>query len=316
MKPELAKCARIIVEKCAGTKGGEETLVLSDTSQNRDIYESLVHAAYSSGADCSLLVFPTRSDLKSTLPKGVIAAMKYSDVVLIASVKPLPVQILEEVRKTGTRILSMAKLNEDAIIHSVPIDYDELQAELKEFTAKFEKADTVEVTSDEGTNVSMRIKGRKTTFVDGLIRQKGELDYIPAGVIGVSPLEGTSNGRLVIDGSVAGMGLLTEPIVAEIKNGRVAKFSGGKQALALEKTLSVDENGVNIAEIGIGMNPKARLIGGPEDERLRGSFHVGFGHSEHLGGAVRSKVHVDVIVSKPTLKLDGKPLIERGKVLR
>ena len=70
----------------------------------------------------------------------------------------------------------------------------------------------------------------------------------------------------------------------------------------------------NIAEIGIGTNPKARVIGNIlEDEKVFGTVHIAIGNNLSFGGSVDVPLHVDGIILNPTLEADGEVLIKDGK---
>jgi leucyl aminopeptidase (aminopeptidase T) len=72
----------------------------------------------------------------------------------------------------------------------------------------------------------------------------------------------------------------------------------------------------NIAELGIGMNDKAKVIGSPlEDEKVLGTVHVALGDNSTFGGTVQAGVHLDGIIMNPTLKLDNLELIKNGELL-
>jgi len=74
--------------------------------------------------------------------------------------------------------------------------------------------------------------------------------------------------------------------------------------------------GTNLAELGIGTNEKAELTGNIlEDEKILGTAHVAFGASAAIGGEVQVPVHLDVVVLKPTVELDGEPLVRDGELL-
>ena len=76
------------------------------------------------------------------------------------------------------------------------------------------------------------------------------------------------------------------------------------------------EDGTNVAELGIGTNEKAILTGEIlEDEKILGSCHVAFGASAGIGGAVQVPVHLDCIIMKPTVELDGEAIARDGELL-
>jgi leucyl aminopeptidase (aminopeptidase T) len=62
----------------------------------------------------------------------------------------------------------------------------------------------------------------------------------------------------------------------------------------------------NIAELGIGCNPNAVVMGKIlEDEKV--GLHIAYGTSAHLGGKVKSDVHLDIVHAKGC-PVEGKTL--------
>jgi leucyl aminopeptidase (aminopeptidase T) len=75
-------------------------------------------------------------------------------------------------------------------------------------------------------------------------------------------------------------------------------------------------DGTNVAELGIGTNEKAKLTGNIlEDEKILGTCHVAFGASAAIGGRIQVPVHLDCVVLKPTVALDGEPIVRDGELL-
>jgi leucyl aminopeptidase (aminopeptidase T) len=93
------------------------------------------------------------------------------------------------------------------------------------------------------------------------------------------------------------------------------KTKGGRNWKGLRQLLHRDEYAPWVCEIGLGVNPKARLVGGPEDERVRGSVHVGFGENRFFEGTIASASHMDGTMLRATLLVDGKELVRDGKLL-
>ena len=72
---------------------------------------------------------------------------------------------------------------------------------------------------------------------------------------------------------------------------------------------------MNLAEFGIGTNPKAKLIGNVlEDEKVLGTCHIALGDNSTFGGRVNAGIHVDGIIKHPTIKLDGKIVMREGEL--
>lgn len=69
-------------------------------------------------------------------------------------------------------------------------------------------------------------------------------------------------------------------------------------------------------ELGIGTN-KAAILNGIilEDEKVYGTVHIAFGTNTSFGGTNKADCHMDGIILKPTLYLDGRKIIDHGEFL-
>ena len=64
----------------------------------------------------------------------------------------------------------------------------------------------------------------------------------------------------------------------------------------------------------MGTNDRAELTGLVlEDEKILGTVHVAFGASAGIGGTVAVPIHLDVVVLKASLEIDGQPVLEEGR---
>jgi leucyl aminopeptidase (aminopeptidase T) len=106
-------------------------------------------------------------------------------------------------------------------------------------------------------------------------------------------------------------------IRVEVKNGIETKITGGKAARKLNVIRDkVGKKARNIAEFGIGTNDSARLSGILlEDEKVMGTVHLALGNNVTMGGSVNVPIHIDGVIKKPTVFIDGKLLMEDGKLL-
>jgi leucyl aminopeptidase (aminopeptidase T) len=72
----------------------------------------------------------------------------------------------------------------------------------------------------------------------------------------------------------------------------------------------------NLAELGIGTNPKARSVASDlEAEKIKGTVHIAIGDNCHIGGVVTADLHEDFILWEPDLSLDGRLVIKGGEWL-
>ncbi len=151
-----------------------------------------------------------------------------------------------------------------------------------------------------------------------MYHKKGESGNLPTGETYNAPIEGTTNGIFVVDGSMAGLGLIGDVnIKIEVKDGFAVKITGGRPAKKLNDMLdAVGKGARNIAEFGIGTNDSAKLSGILlEDEKVMGTVHLALGNNITMGGTFNVPIHLDGIIKKPTVYLDDKLLMKSGKLL-
>jgi len=167
------------------------------------------------------------------------------------------------------------------------------------------------VTTAAGTDITMEMaEGRRVNSCDGIIR-RGIVKNLPDGEVAIAPKEGGSNGVVVFDLSSLER-VLERPFRVFVKDGFAVRCENRE----LWDILSGVENGANLAELGIGTNPKARITGNIlEDEKVTGTAHIAFGTSAALGGLVQTDVHLDSVFDKPTIDVDGRVIIKDGKFL-
>jgi leucyl aminopeptidase (aminopeptidase T) len=122
---------------------------------------------------------------------------------------------------------------------------------------------------------------------------------------------------LVVDGAMAGVGLVREPIRIRVESGYATHIDGGDEAVQLLRLLEPHgRDGRNIAEFGIGTNDRAILSGVIlEDEKVLGTIHVALGDNKSMGGTIRVASHLDGLVRRPTVWLDDQPVMEDGRLL-
>jgi len=134
----------------------------------------------------------------------------------------------------------------------------------------------------------------------------------------IAPVEGTAEGKIIIDGSIVlpGLGPIQEDVFVCVSKGSVTKIKGLQEAILFKKLLdqAKDQTVFNIGEFGIGLNPKCKMYGSMlEDEGVYGTIHFGIGDNHTMGGLVESSMHTDVVIKKPTVIIDKKVLIKNGE---
>jgi leucyl aminopeptidase (aminopeptidase T) len=168
----------------------------------------------------------------------------------------------------------------------------------------------------DGRELRLSIAGRTAIASTGVYRERGQGGNLPSGEAYIAPVEGTAEGELVVDGSMAGLGRLSAPLLVHVAAGRLVRAEG-PGADRLVALLDMSPLGRSVAELGIGTNDRARLTGVVlEDEKIAGTVHVAFGDNSTFGGAVRAGVHLDGVVLAPDLYIDDRQVLAGGRLLR
>ncbi len=150
----------------------------------------------------------------------------------------------------------------------------------------------------------------------GDLTAPGAFGNLPCGEGFIAPIEGTAHGTLVVDGTIAAIGRVSEPVELTVEAGHLTAASGAIGERLMELLTAHGPDGTNVAELGIGTNEKAQLTGKLlEDEKILGTCHVAFGASAAIGGTVQVPVHLDCVVLEPDVSVDGEPLVRGGELL-
>ncbi|MDP3147601.1 MAG: aminopeptidase [Ignavibacteria bacterium] len=315
---KLDKASIIAIKNCMGTKVEERVLIISD-KHKREIGLSLFENAKRLGHQ-SLYVEIIPGKVNGEEPSNEIAElMKKFDVVLCPTSTSLThTDARRSASALGVRVATFPGITREVMIRGLNADYNkisELSLHLKEI---LEKGKHVRVTTKLGTDISFSIEGRASFASKGLFHAKGESGNLPTGETFLAPVEGTAEGVFIVDGSMAGLGLVKNTnIKIKVEKGYATEIAGGKMAKKLVKMLdAVGPEARNIAEFGIGTNHKTRLSGVLlEDEKVLGTIHIALGNNKSMGGSIGVGLHLDGVVKKPTVYLDDVLLMKKGKLI-
>lgn len=315
---KLDSAAEIAIRTCMGVKKNEKILVITDEIK-REIGYCLYNNALRLGYN-ALLVEMKSGKINGEEPSPEVAElMQKFDVVFCPTAKSLThTNARRAASAKGVRIATFPGITKEVMIRGMNADYTKISRLSIKLKKILEKGSHIRVTSPSGTDISFSIKGRTSYASKGLFHAKGESGNLPTGETFLAPVEGTSNGIFVVDGSMAGLGLIKNANISiTVKDGYADKITGGVLASRLKKQLdSVGHDARNIAEFGIGTNDSARLSGILlEDEKVMGTIHIALGNNLSMGGSVDVPLHLDGVIKKPTVYMDGKVLMKDGKLL-
>ncbi len=319
MDKALMDASIIAVRDCLKVRENETFLIVTDTFL-REIGEGLARAGRSVGAGTVLMEMTPLSRNGEEPPEMVSQAMMHADAVLIPASKSLThTAARRNACAKGARVATMPGITRDTMIRCLNADYYAIADRTRKLTVLLTRAKTARVTTAAGTDITLPLEGIDAIASTGLIHDPGSFGNLPSGEAYLMPVEGTSSGIFVVDGSMAGIGDLNgkQPITIKVENGFATEISGGRQAdELLSKLEPVGKLAFNIAELGIGTNDAARIIGNIlEDEKVMGTIHIALGNNMSMGGTMDVPIHLDGIVKDPTVELDGTLIMENGKLL-
>ncbi|MBI2907937.1 MAG: aminopeptidase [Chloroflexi bacterium] len=318
---EQTEAIRLIVDTCIRIKPEEDLLIVADDyARPRAIADAVAAAARARGAKVVYLVAPPKQNNAEEPRKTTVAAMLAADAVFGAGEKVTPISghtaVHETLRARGGRLYATLGLSEDYLRKPFSErDIFEMKERAERLAQLFTQADVIKVTTPQGTDLTMSVKGRSGTVmhpINGVFLP----DYAESPV---APVEGTASGTLVYDVEVNGSGhLLSTPLVVRVARGRVADISGNPEDVArLSRIVATDADAGNIGEFAIGASHTVprRPTGVRYDCAILGTAHIGIGRNVLLGGKSASRSHIDAIVTRPTVELDGKAIVRDGEVL-
>lgn len=230
---------------------------------------------------------------------------------------------------------------EDIVIGGLAVHPDTIMKAGKSLDSKFKNARWVHVWDSKGTDFKVNVAGRRSNIDDGVISKE---DYdmndrganLPAGELFFAPHETQGSGTLfcpitrdrLSDKIVKDVLLRFEDGVIQLEETKASRnrkdlISSFEQCEAVDRTKYKPVRTRNVAELGIGFNPKiTKAIGYIlTDEKVSGTVHLAFGSNAGYGGTSESTMHWD-FVSAPGVNIeverkDGKvvKVMEKGRLL-
>jgi leucyl aminopeptidase (aminopeptidase T) len=318
-------------------EAGDEVLIVTDTAHDPAVWRAIAAALVDIGAHPVISMFEPRVMDYFDPPASVGQQMQAVDVVVTCTTtamlhSPAGHAAMAE---AGVPIITMdGGITIDMLTRgAATADYKEVERLTHTVaTEVFEGGSEARLTSAHGTELTLSIEDRvfvppkpDPTAPVGWPIEAMELRpgftaaVFPGGEFNVPPDPMTADGTLVIDTTMHALGRLEEPIEIKIDTGEIVGISGGHQARELERLLAEygDADAYKMpTEFSVGTNPQARVTGVQrEDKVMLGCIHVGLGTNADVGGTVQSRLHMDGVIARPTLRIDGEVRIDRGEIL-
>jgi leucyl aminopeptidase (aminopeptidase T) len=315
---ELMQSAEKLARDVIQVRKEHKVLVVTD-AEKLTVANAFALTCRGLGAETVIAIMPLTGEHGREPPATIAAAMKAADIVFAPTTHAIThTRARLEAFGAGAKVVILRGVTEDMMVTgAMTVDFQQLRKRTQALAHVLADASEIQVTSDAGTDVTFSVAGRNAFSLDGFFHAEYGFATLPPGEAPTCPVEGTTNGTLVFDYSMDGIGKLTQPLTLDVENGEVVSVSGAAEDVQfLEHQFARDATARNIAEFAIGTNPNARLIGNlAEDKKLAGTVHFAIGDNESLGGGVRSSIHLDGLMLTPTVRADQQLLVQQGKLV-
>lgn len=215
----------------------------------------------------------------------------------------------------GVRYGSMPLFDPVMFDGPMAVDWKEVARRTRKAASLLSRSRRIVASAPNGTYLRFDTGGRKAASDDGLLHRPGSFGNLPAGEAYFAPYEGATQGILVAEWSP--LARLKKPLVFWIRDGLLHEIEGtGEHADLLRRKMREDPANANVAELGIGTNPRAsRPDNILESEKILGTIHVAFGDNHAFGGKVSTPFHQDYVVFRASVTTEA-PDGHRRHVLR
>jgi leucyl aminopeptidase (aminopeptidase T) len=307
-----AKAVKAVFVGSLKLKPTESCLIVTDTIKE-EISRAFFEYAKRITKRAKMLVMDPTDEHGAEPPEKIAHAMLQNDVLILITEKSLTHTLARrEATARGARIATMPSITEDIANRCLDIDYEELKRESARLHAILKESKELHMTTDLGTDITFSLKN--TGFfgkAGGSFDYPGAFGNLPEGEVAFLPRNG--EGIFIVDASFPDIGILSSPISFHVRGGVVYEITGHHAEEVVQRLDKVGPRAYRIAELGIGLNPNAKIIGKVlEDEKVIGTAHIALGNDLSFGGKNDVPLHLDGVIMSPTIYVDGKVLMEKG----
>ena len=315
---EAWEAAKNALENVFEAVAGESILIVCD-DEKVEVGKAFGKGSLALGLWTRVIILQTTKKQRIESPKRLLEVFTQQKPDLyinlmrgIREETPFRIKIIKlETRDRKSRLghcpgVTIDMLTEGALALS-PQEHKDMQSQAERLIRALTGAIGVEIRNPTGTNLTLRTEKREF-FTDTKLDWKSmKWMNLPTGEVIVAPVEDSLNGRLVCDMAMGGIGKLETPVEVVVKNGKAEKLLSKDNDILrkVKGTFDTDDWSDVVGEFAFGINPKARFTDEfLEAEKILGTIHVAFGANTDMpGGKNPSKNHIDLLISKPTVKV-------------
>lgn len=298
----------------------EDTVAIVCDFESFVVGNQMARACLMLGACTNLIVIEPTERHGAPVPELVDAAMEKATAAFLVTTKSMShTSAVKNARAAGCRIITMPEVQPHMLIRgAIEADFNECAVIAEQLKTLLTHVKTARIINKEtGTDISFCLEGRLGRSITGMAKEPGSFACPPNIEACIAPVEDKTNGVFVVNASIAGVGVIENPVKVTIKSGRIVSIEGRTEANKLKEVLSApgDSNCWRIGELGIGLNPCAIPCGSLlEDESPLGTCHIAAGNNStnFPGGQVTAPIHIDMITKGSNLQLDDFVIIKDG----
>jgi len=267
-------------------------------------YRTFKEMGTENGFSVNMMEYNATGVHNSPVPQDVIDAAKKSNLIIAmtefsGTSTLLPLCKAEDSITRGASMPGVEKRMEKTAFLA---DYTEVKKHALAIEKILNETIGAEILFSTGDNLYIDLRNRVAKSDTGDCRKTGQAINFPSGEACKAPYEAAPDeisefGESKTEG-IMPVNYDEEIVKFSIKNNKIVDVIGeSKKAEDMRAFFEKDETHRNIAELGIGCNPKAVVTGNIlEDEKV--GLHIAYGMSSHLGGKINSDMHQDICYSK------------------
>ena len=238
-------------------------------------------------------------------------------IIAVTSVSFSHIPARREASRAGARIITMPAITNETFTRIADMDFTRISRLSRKLADILTIAKQIHISAPNGSKLYVSAAHCKGLADTGIINTPGAFCNLPAGEACIAPEAGKTEGEWVVD---SGMGVTPEDpdrLILNIQQGRAVRILGGESAQRLRRQLApYGAAGRQVGEFAIGTNYAARISGYPlEDEKVLGTVHIALGNDVSFGGSNDCPVHLDAVVYKATVTIDGRKILDNGKLV-
>jgi 2,5-dihydroxypyridine 5,6-dioxygenase len=306
--------------------GGEQVAVITDTEVSPLVYYCVAGAIRAAGGVAAIVVMDPLDVPGAEPSRPVAAAMRDCDILINCASRSITTTMAAKAAYIDKKIryVVMANPTEQMLLEgAATADYTIVRSISLATRDALNSGTEVHITSPSGTDVVFDTADRSFCAYYAMFEEGNTITAFPAGEVNTTPNEHSGRGRIVFDLFMMEIGDLLEPICWDLDGGRIVSISGGKEAKAFERLIDDkgDEFSRFIGELSLGTNYLARASRSAlELKQVYGNLHIacGTGITATDGswqGQYQSRLHLDGVLSRPTIEVDSKVVVLDGEIL-